>query len=224
MTDATIVDDRRRFRELWKELAARTIAALLAGAAVLLLHDAAIHLVVEYYGSRLGPLMWKDIEALRSTLGFVVPCILIATMSPVYALPSVVVKQGRTVFPVVALFVAAGLTVGTLAGVYGRATLPGSLLGVVGAALGLAEGMLERSTATIYSGLMGGAFMGALLGAGHRAYLDSLAGQAATFAPRLLASCLLLAGLHLSIGLSLALGRWIRDLPKREQEQSQPTE
>jgi len=217
MTDAPQIDDRRRFKELWKELLfARFLVGLAAGGVILLLHEAALGLVVRYYGSRIYPGSLRDVAA---AVKVVVPCAIIAIFSPFAAAPSAVAKRGKRVLPLIALSVAVGQTIGTLASGWGSEAVPGALFGVVGAALGLAEGTLERSVAAIYSGLLGGALIGAILGMGHRAYLNSLAGTA--LGPRLLAACLLLAALHVGIGLSLALGRWIRDLPKRKSEQGQ---
>jgi len=113
MTDAPQIDDRRRFKELWKELLfARFLVGLAAGGVILLLHEAALGLVVRYYGSRIYPGSLRDVAA---AVKVVVPCAIIAIFSPFAAAPSAVAKRGKRVLPLIALSVAVGQTIGTLA-------------------------------------------------------------------------------------------------------------
>ena len=77
--------------------------------------------------------------------------------------------------------------------------------------MGLGEGLHERSWATSLSGINGGALAGVLALLVLRSiYLfeNDLGGLAVELDVSL-------PILHLGIGLSLALGRYIRDLPKR---------
>jgi len=178
------IDDRRRFRELWKELLlARFAAAAAAGLAYAIIR-----------------------EGLGGAIGLGVLFLLLA-------LPSAAAKRGRWVLPAVAAAVMAG----ALSAYIGTTRLTRDfdellvITATIGAAMGVVEGTFEKSVATIYAGLIGGALAGAaawvaddVIVSAVRAHIEQQCGLVAVFVT-----------IHLGIALSLALGRWIRDWPKR---------
>ena len=191
MTDAPQIDDRRRFKRLWTVLVfARALAGLLAGVAAVLV-----------------------IEALHRGLGrgFSSQLVGIVLLGLFFALPSLAAKRGWLVVP-------AGIWAGAACGMLlllvlhrmGVKNTWGAwpALATVGAAIGVVEGILEKSLATIYAGLLGGSLAGAAA-AGCGDVLDAARWRE----PYIIPICFVL--IHFGIGLSLALGRSIRDLPKR---------
>jgi len=213
MNDAPLIDDRRRFRELWKELVfARLLTPAACALAILMLGW------TDRYAHR---------NALHSMAGFLAhlywPLVMVMLVAP-----SVVAKRGKTAAMTVALLAAVGCGVAhcvfvTLVWPHWHFINWLLLIGVPIAAVGLAEGWLERSVATTCCGLLGGALVGGVVGKLLRLYSYGLAGVTNTvfFAAVVVGS---ITALHLGIGLSLALGRWIRDLPKRDENAEQPTQ
>jgi hypothetical protein len=200
-----MLDDRRRLKSLWAELLfaripAVFLAAMLSGNADLL-----------YLG-------WPNLMG-------------VAFFAFSAAIPSMVVKRGWFVLPLAAAGAAgAGLLVVAVHNVVpmdrdlqGRAVLV-----AVFAAVGVVEGQLERSIATTMCGLMGGALSGALANEWWRwrprwpwdsgPVRWSSIDDYLYFYPRIV---MVLAIAHLGLGLSLALGRWVRDIPKRAAARSQ---
>ena len=195
MTDP--IDDRRRFRELWKELVfARVAAGFVSGSAVALV--VAPHYLVQR----------RAADALETVVVFTLFAVFVA------AAPSGIAKRGAGSFVLVSAAVLAGVLC-AYAGSWmaGRAGPgPVAVLASLGAAIGLSEGLAEKSIATTYCGLLGGTATGAILGLVVAAWAIvsaegefSLLGVGSAFAV-----------LQVAIGLSLALGRWIRDRPRRK--------
>ena len=188
--EEVVIDDRRRFKELWKELLlARTAAAFAAGA---LAKATVIGLI-----------------ALKPGVN-ILSCLVIVVDALAAALPTAVAKRGYRVFPIAAIAVGLGYTFhyaipdSVVADISFRQTVTVIVI-VPFTALGVVEGLLERSIATTLAGMLGGAIAGAT----HMAILWP--GPKNPFVGMAVMSM----HLHLSIGLSLALGRWIRDLPRR---------
>jgi len=191
MTDAPQIDDCRRFKELWKELVlARTAVPLVV-------------VIPSMWLVAVG--VWVDSNAL-----IIGPLIELAVFMLIF--PAVVAKRGKNVHTAVA----AGGGGAALIALIGCALFETGqdgipvLLYCMGAGMGLAEGWLEKSVATMYLGLVGGALSGAAAAKILAPVFDRWNAVAAIGLSALAAVCL-----HLGIGLSLALGRWIRDLPKR---------
>jgi len=195
MNDAPQIDDRRRFKELWKELVfARFCAAVVAA------------LPWAY----LAPFPFFRDSWLRHVVAVVYSLAALA-------LPSWASKRGKVVVPLVA-----GAAFGAALIPYYVVPLldtrPGvddgyALVFTICAAMGLAEGLLERSVATTWCGLVGGALSGWLAGALLESFAPVLVSWPWDYTVMMGAT---LGALHLGIGLSLALGRYIRDLPKRK--------
>jgi len=192
MNDAPRIDDCRRFKELWKELVARAVVALVGGLAASV-----------FFGLSAN----ARIEA-----GFV--------GSLVIAAPSLMVRRGWSVVAVPA----ATIITSTAIIRWGDSLLfpdaPDSWVvwstlyfATVWAAVGTVEGVLDGSIASIYSGLLAGPLLGV---ASHNTGL-LLSGTEHGFHDTSFVCCAVVK--HLGIGLSLALGRWIRDLPKRKAQQ-----
>jgi len=100
-------------------------------------------------------------------------------------------------------------------------TMGPAIFATAGAAVGTIEGMFERSIATTQSGLLGGAASGALAGLIWSALITRFppaygGGRSLTeTAVWLVSFAAAFVVTHLGIGSSLALGRYIRDWPKR---------
>lgn len=226
MPGAVQIDDRRRFGELWKELLFARVGAALAATWGLAAAFHAVMLVEDIFGFAVpwigyGLLGWLVTFALGS--GYVLSL----------AAPTVIAKRGRRalVVAVAAVLVSYVIAVVTMhtdvaadvrassAGyIYAWPGVTGPLLGVIGAALGVAEGHLERSVATIYFGLAGGAVAGGVAGTLTVGVWSSatLAGREPGYSATLfLIGPVAATALHLGIGLSLAAGRYVRDLPGR---------
>jgi len=190
MNDASQIDDRRRFKVLWKEMVfARIIpAALAAGPTV-----PALRLFGVYAG---GP----ENHILASSI-----------LAGLIALPCVAAKRGKLVLPTTWAAVAAGMGLLILLEELSVSDVwtPMPAYATAAVALGVVEGILERSAATVYCGLMCGLLTGTLAGYVWWPPFSGGWGDTAAF-------CFSAVMLHLGIGLSLALGRWIRDLPKRK--------
>ena len=199
MTGAPQIDDRRRFRELWKELVfARVAPGPVQGCAMV----GIVYLLLEAAGR----------------FGLACLPVLFIAWAGILAASSAVAKRGRFVFP----RVAGGVLLSQVASVAGLFAVEASdeaglvaVCAATAAAIGAIEGLLERSLATLYCGLLGGALVGALT---PLALVQLLWGPSAVrelsffflFFACLVPIC------NVGIGLSLALGRWIRDLPKRK--------
>ncbi len=192
MTDAQTLDDRRRFKELWKEL---LYARLLPP------------LVIVLVASIVLAMLGSDAETREGAFYMLLTCGLLAPVSPAIA------KRGRWASPwvfvaCVTAFMSSGLAVVALGSPVADAVVA---VGSVFAAAGLAEGLIERSIATTYCGLLGGGAGGGALG--------TLAVVLNRMPPRevkVMSMAVILIGGQLTVGLSLALGRYIRDLPKRK--------
>ena len=147
----------------------------------------------------------------------------------VLAVPSVVVlfvdKKGLRSLAPFALALPAGLAAWLLSvtfleirGWSDVAVFLAAYLGTVGAALGAGEGWAERCGATLYTGMLGGAVFG---------YSSFWLGVVLVESDWISSSRqwgYTIIIMHLGIAFSLALGRYIRDLPKRKREQTEPTE
>lgn len=219
---ARTIDDRRRFRSLSAELVyARAAAAVLV-----------------------SPLLIASVEFLEHPC-FLRPRIIarlcaIAIIAVCMVAPTVVARRG----PRTPLVILGGGLVGlpavgflmSAAGVQ-AVYIPPALAITLGAIIGCAEGMAERSIATTYGGLLGGAagmYLGLTLGAAASCLLSLSVrtpwlGQQLELGvvrgcidePFLVASPTVVVT-HLVLGLSLALGRRIRDLPKRAHPEPPP--
>ncbi len=201
MTDGPQIDDRRRFKELWKELCVRAGAAMLAG---------------------LAAGVW--IEVVDSHLSHSYPLgnvLLLATPVVFLPLPSCSVKKGLTVFPYSAAALLSGIVLLVLVGELRFFGGDLSLLVTLGTAIGVVEGLLERSLATLLAGMLGGAASGALACA---TWSHDLSGIIGVSGHNIAIAMMAVVIVHVTIGLSLALGRGIRDLPKRKQDHAEPTE
>jgi len=187
--EEAVVDDRRRFKELWKEL---LFARLLVGGACGAVGCVLIVLLERYS-----------------------PACSYAVVMLAFAAPSAVALRGRASGPLVAL--AVGLSLGLMAVVgqhvaFGRDETP--LFATVVAAMGVTEGLRCRSLATVSAGIVGGAASGVLgWRVGFWVGFHLLGESAFTWA---LPGAAAVASVHLGLGVSLALGRWVRDLPKRK--------
>ncbi len=140
MTDTPPIDDRRRFKELWKELLVRLAASVLAALGVVFAN---------------GPL--------DNGVSWVAP-IFYLVLSASIALPAVFVKRGAIVLPAVAGGIFAAIVLvdhyGQSLGIeYEQHELV--IGGTIGAAIGVIEGILEKSVATTFAGLLGGSIAGA---------------------------------------------------------------
>jgi len=201
MNDAPQIDDRRRFKALWKELVfARILAAGVAG------------LVLGCLPGNLGP--WWLVAA-----------------AVLMAAPSAIAKRGHIVLPAVAAAIGAATIAyvmvpepvdetGMSDGYINIEQEYATVLLIWAAAIGVVEGNLERSLATILSGTLGGMATGLVFLPATILWTRRFTGGSGPW-PQWAASFAFYFALasvftHLSIGLSLALGRWIRDLPKRE--------
>ena len=202
MSETPLIDDRRRFRELWKELLfARLCVSLLLSPVILSGIDMLSYFdsVASGYGWRAEWWDWSVVIMLGFTVG----------------LPSLAAKKGGVVFPVVGFGAILALSPAWVFQTTRSAPMltPCVVLGLVGTGAGLVEGRLERSLATMWCGLLGGALsgiLGGLIVSGGAVYSD---GQCR---PGILSAGGPIA-LHLGIGFSLALGRWVRDWPRRGQ-------
>jgi hypothetical protein len=84
----------------------------------------------------------------------------------------------------------------------------------MGAALGTAEGLLEESFVVAWCGALGGLLFG--FGAGLASYgLPDIIRGWSSRSEALVTGPVVLVILHLGVGLSLAAGRWVRDIPRR---------
>jgi len=199
MTEHARPDDRRRFDDLGKEMViARMLAPLLT---VLFL-------------AIIGGLA-KETRSGLVALVFSLGCI----AAP--AIPSVAAKRGLIVLPAVCGAVVAAM-LATRTGIEQAAPVSSvmesrAIFGVIGATVGLIEGMLERSIATIYCGLIGGGFVGAVVGAAF-----SLAENMGNNMLLLTFIVIGFVTIEEGIAFSLAIGRRIRDLPKRTQPGAPP--
>ena len=184
------MDDRRRFRELWKEL-------LLARAA-----GSVVGTIVFFLGFGLVVFIWGRDPNAKSVLALGI----FAAVG--LGIPSSIAKRGKTAGPLVALatFLAgAGLVASFVAsGTYWPDDI--ALPVTLGCTIGAVEGSLERSWASLLTGILGGTVSGLFFATYCPSYhhVDDIEVDFA-----------FVAILHLGIGLSLALGRWIRDWPKR---------
>jgi len=184
MTHSVRIDDRRRFRELWKELVfARLLAAGAAGLAMRAIFE-------------LGPFITSG-------------AFLLIVYAFLFAAPSWVAKRGWIV--PVAVMLASAVTI-YLTYILDTKILPGTdlfpmaVIAMAGAGLGVAEGQIEKSMATNYCGLLGGIASGALA---CRIIDPDDVHDGWWFLPAAFVM------IHVGIGLSLALGRWMRDWPGR---------
>ena len=209
MTDP--VDDRRRFRELWKEILFVRMAASLLTATVafwvvaLLVVNWVVYMddALQGIGAPAGAecyfwsfvLVWASLPSALSTREKAVHWLL----------------PGMTF---VALAVAFAATITST----GEQPPPWILLGTLGAALGLGEGLLQRSVSTAYGGLLGGLLVGAATGYASAGVLCSTLTAPYRLALDMAVAVAIFVSLQLGIGLSLALGRWLRDGPKKESE------
>jgi len=227
------IDGIRRFERLWVELlVARLLPGPFQGVGLVIGLIMLLFTVDEL-------LVTVTAEVAGFGLAFLIPGTLLCAI--VLAVPTVIAKRGGRVYLSAAGAVACAGIIGTI-GVYLTRTadamsvhdamdvydlsnvadsIEGShawlvmMFGVSAAAVGLVEGLYERSIATTYCGLLGGA----------------LSGAAGPILPRVIGASggdpigqALLAFLigatvgNVGIGLSLALGRYIRDLPKRREK------
>ncbi len=213
MTDAPQIDDGRRFKELRYELlTARLAIPCVVG--YVIVNEYTIHLI--------------------GAGGFVGGGALAAAA---LAAPSAVAKRGWYVFPIVAgaafaAFLCAYFGAKLLGVSYDGSSQEAALLFFLKlicvpmvAAVGLAEGQLERSLATTFSGMLGGALSGGAVAAMIYGMIEL--GFRSVDGPSLLTVMVVViiiftlpalscAVAHVGIGLSLALGRYLRDLPKRK--------
>ena len=149
--------------------------------------------------------MWALGE--RSNLPGIVALVVYAAL---FAAPSCVAKRGWAV--PVAVVLASGATI-YLAWVLDTVMLPEAQLfpmavfAMAGAGSGVAEGQLEKSIATTYCGLLGGSLSGAIAS---KILPETILNES------LCLLALVFVVIHLGIGLSLALGRYVRDLPRRK--------
>ncbi len=219
MIDALPTDGARRFTFLPAELVARVVIAAGAG------------LALSYVWNDLLPwksLWWQEVCNIRlihraspGRQSVELFALLYApSLRPAFAMvvmlafASAAAKKGLWVVPACAAAAAASLGAGIGGGRLLGGGGPGLVMGValVGAGVGLAEGLFERSVATIYAGLLGGALSGAAVGfVVQWAYVTCEAGYGGAVAA---GHCMQFALLHVGVGLSLAAGRYIRDLPK----------
>ena len=211
------IDDRRRYPRLWKEV---LVARLLPGP------FQGVGLVVALFIA--GAATFELSHGSSEVAGFSAAFLITGTLlcAPILALPTLVAKRGVGPYFAAAGAVAAAGIIGTL-GVWvtGAPEAESSspyfppvqtwlfmMFAVSAGAVGLVEGLYERSIATTYCGLIGGALSGylaaasCLRGLGHGvAWILAIWPWGATLG-------------NVGIGLSLALGRYIRDLPKRREK------
>ena len=204
VTDTPQIDDHRRFKELWKEL----VFARLATAAGLGLVCGVVLLWVGFAESIptlvLIMLMLAVPSAAATRGALVVPAIMAAVLSGWY-----VMQLGHWLFGMTWQAAVSGPGYESVSEVLAPIS-PIESSAVVASAIGVVEGLFRRSTATIFGGLLGGMASGAAAGA-----LQPGVGGMGELTKAFLLPLLLFVTIHLGIGLSLALGRWIRDLPKR---------
>ncbi len=221
MTDAPQIDDCRRFKELWKELC---LARVICGAAAALI-SAVIYWQLRWLPARLG--------AFGSWLPFILSCVFLA-------LPSAAAKRGKLVIPLVSAAALGAHIVAyyghMLAGITDASTTPQGVvveivalslvtnLAMIGAGIGVVEGQLERSLATTFAGLTGGILCGGLAGWLRSWIMRMPSFELQGFEREVWSAVVLVLCLHVGIGLSLAVGRWIRDLPKGKQDKPEPTQ
>ena len=185
------LDDRRRFKSLWRELLyARVLAAMAAGA--------------------LGETLITPLDP---------PGLVnLVARSFFMALPSAVAKKGWKVLPLTAALTAsAALVVYAVevcfevdSGLISRG-YPVAIF----TAVGVAEGLFERSIATTWCGMIGGALSGAVMDEWVNWFQWHPLLEFLPFDRGVLPEASSSAIAYLGVGLSLALGRWVRDIPKR---------
>ena len=192
------IDDRRRFKQLWKEL-------LLARVGI----SAGLFPVMMF----LLPMIAAALSAPgRDTAGFLM--ILVQVLCSCLAMPSLATHRPGGISGAVGM--ASYLAV--IPAIYFSATGAGvhlelwMIFGIAGGTLGTIEGLCERAIATTCAGTLGGILTGAMAG---RCAMAMLPGgepgpSLGAFGAAVVSAPLLQVG----IGLSLALGRWIRDWPK----------
>ena len=207
------MDDGRRFRELWKELVyARCLASILA-------------VVPVWFGYSGLTTLCLHIMTTRELVGLRAEGVVF--MSVGVALPIHFVRKGWRVY-LVAVASAMAALLFSMGVCYllpeteeGGLAVPLLTMATVGAALGTVEGLSERSVATLWAGLLGGAAAGTLSVGVHLGFFVPYEAFAEEGPMWVLIIILVLnmwasvVTLQLGIGLSLALGRYIRDLPKR---------
>jgi len=190
--EEAIVDDRRRFRELWKELVfARTLVPLVVAAAFVI--------------------------AARELLprpAFLFPPVQVMGWMLYMVIPSAAAKRGLPVPGLVGGLVLVPLVVFTTFDISFCHPWSPPVVATFTCAVGVSEGMLERSLATTLAGLAGGMLIAPFCGMVARPVQAS---DVLEFAAVLISA-------HLGIALSLALGRLIRDWPKRKQDAGEPTQ
>jgi len=210
MTDAPQIDDRRRFKELWKEL----LVARLVPPTLLVLFFC----------------LWViKAGGLRQTRTLTHPDIVVVSTALMVSASLLLAKRGRNAaifagaYSVALVYVAyadLGLWLNTF---YSPAHKFAFLVAHVAMGAGYAEGALEGSIATRWSALIGSfasAYAVALWAGKHGdGYIIPMI--EGSFVIRL-AICPF--AVQLGIALSLALGRLIRDLPKRKQDAGEPTQ
>ena len=208
MTDAHEIDDRRRLGDLADFILIRVLVTCVPAFVV-------------------GPILWRarSITGMRRWQFTILAFLMIIVLG----VPSALSKRGARSWLAVfgaSLLGAAAATIGGAA--FGESDV-GRLciaLGAVGAALGTAEGLMERSIATTYAGLMGGLAAGSVAAALVRAMRETLwywryPGDDWGLFWLVLSMAFII---QFGVALSLALGRWIRDLPKRKPDKPEPTQ
>ena len=213
MTDAPQIDDRRRLGDLADFILIRVIVTCVTASVV-----GPIFLRVRHFHPMYPTRDWQFF----TVLAFLMVLVL--------GIPSALSKKGARSWLVVF-----GMSLsGAGAAVIGGATFGESTwdplcvaLGAVGAALGTAEGLLERSIATTYAGLIGGLLSGSAAAAVvpamglHYWYLWGKGDRQMGLFWVVLSMAFII---QFGVALSLALGRWIRDLPKRKQDEPGPAQ
>ena len=201
MNDAPQIDDRRRFRELWKEL----LLARLVPPTLLVLFFC----------------LWVlKAGGLRQTRTLTHPDIVVVSTALMVSTSLLLAKRGRDAAVFAGAYLAAlvyvahadlGIWQNTF---YSPAHKFAFLVALVATGAAYAEGAMEGSIATRWSALIGSsatAYAVALWAGKHgEGYIIPMIER--SFVIRLV---LCPFAVQLGIALSLALGRWIRDLPKR---------
>jgi hypothetical protein len=188
--DSANAAPQRRYAELWRELVFARLGVSLAVFLFTLFSMDGIFWSLRLVGGR-----WIF-------LGF------IAALALTVSLPSQAARRSWAVIPTVSCAVAVAIGIPWIVCILGLTeTLPPRvILGAVGAGIGWAEGFIERSLATIHAGLMGGAVFGFMAGAlVERVWLHQIQELDDLAFPCAIAVCFI----HVAVGLSLALGRWI---------------
>ena len=216
--------DRRRFPDFRSELIyARILAASVAGAVAML--------VTWLYSAVFMAIAFRSMSGGPGPAMFLLllPVVLVAPAS--LAAPSSVAKRGRIVFLLTMLAII-GAHVATYLGIYFTGVQmtmrnQGALLGVTGAAIGVTEGIFEKSVATTYAGLLGGAFGSAITGMVLSKVIAPLliGGGGGVFSGIVTIwffTTVQYVGIHLCVGVSLALGRRLRDLPQQRTSPPRP--